>query len=54
MSNKAFLGLIAIIIVALGGYLFSVQSHKPKEIILGVQHTDQGQEHIAAGQKHKP
>lgn len=53
MSNKAFLGLLAVIMIATGGYFYSVQSHKPKEVILGVQHTNQGQDHITPGQQHK-
>ena len=53
MSNKSFIILIAIILLATGGYFLSVQSHKPKEVTLGVHHANQGQDHITPGQSHK-
>jgi len=34
------------------GYIAITQKSKPKEAIIGVQHTKQGENHIAAGQPH--
>lgn len=54
MSNKAFIGIIVTLLVAGGAYIFITQKNKPKEVILGVSHTNQGQNHIAQGEKHDP
>ena len=52
MSNKGFIILIAVLILGTGGLLFANQQSKPKEVILGVQHANQGQDHIKIDQKH--
>ena len=52
MSNKTFAILILALLLGVGGFLGFSQSKKPKEAIIGVQHDNQGQEHIARGQKH--
>jgi hypothetical protein len=52
MSNKAFAIAILVFIVAIGGYVFKANADKPKEVILGIQHKNQGQDHITEGQKH--
>ena len=53
MSNKAFVVIILVVVIAFGGYLLSSQNSKPKETTLGIQHSNQGQEHIAQGKKHE-
>lgn len=53
MSNRGFGIVIAALIFSTVGYLTFHQLTKPKEIIIGVQHANQGQDHITAGQKHK-
>lgn len=52
MSSKAFWGIIIVLLVAVGAFGFNLQHKKPKEVILGVSHADQGQNHIAQGAKH--
>ena len=54
MSNKVFIGLIAILVVGTFGYIAITQKSKPKETIIGVSHKEQGRNHIAEGQKHDP
>lgn len=53
MSNKGFMILLAAIVIGAVGFIVVNQKSKPKEVIIGVQHADQGQDHIALGQKHK-
>lgn len=52
MSNKVFVGIILALAVGAGGYLFINQATKSKTVLLGVQHPNQGQTHIARGQSH--
>ncbi len=54
MSNKFFIGLIAILIAGTFGYIAITQKSKPKEAIIGVSHKEQGRNHIPEGQKHDP
>lgn len=53
MSNKTFIIVILAVILGFGGYLAFNQKSKPKEVLLGINHPDQGQEHIAQGKKHQ-
>lgn len=53
MSNKAFAALIVAIVVGVFGYILIHQNSKPKEPIIGVQHKNQGEQHIPEGQKHE-
>ena len=52
MSNKAFTTLIVVFIVGVFGFIFFNQKSKPAEPLIGVQHKNQGEQHIAEGQKH--
>lgn len=52
MSNKFFIGLIAILVVGTFGYIAITQKSKPKEVTIGVQHASQESKHIAQGQSH--
>lgn len=54
MSNKVFIGLIAILVIGFVGYLGLGQKSKPKEALIGVQHKEQSRDHIAQGQSHAP
>src|SRR4051812_26779903 len=54
MSNKVFFGIIVALLLGAGVYGFTVQHKKPKEVTLGVSHTEQGRDHIAEGQPHDP
>lgn len=53
MSNKNFVIVILVLILGVGGFFVINQSSKPKEVVIGDKHTNQGQDHITRGQKHK-
>lgn len=53
MSNKAFAAFIAVLVIGALGFMVVNQKSKPKEAIIGVQHKNQGEQHIAVGQKHE-
>ena len=53
MSNKVFIGLIAILVIGTFGYVAITQKSKPKEATIGVQHASQEAKHIAQGQSHE-
>lgn len=52
MSNKTFLILIIAVALGFGGYIVYHSTSTPKEAILGVQHANQGQDHILRGKSH--
>jgi len=52
MSNKAFAAVILLLVVA-SGYIFLKPQAKPKEAIIGVNHSSQGEKHITEGQPHE-
>ena len=54
MSNKVFAIVILVLVAGFGGYIVISQSSKPKEATVGVQHKEQGKNHIAQGQTHEP
>lgn len=54
MSNKVFIGIIAVLLLGAGGYVVFAQQKKPKEAIIGVSHDEQESKHIAQGQTHEP
>lgn len=54
MSDKVFIGLIAVILVAFGGFIYQKKSSQPSEAIIGIQHKEQGKNHISRGQEHEP
>lgn len=54
MSNKVFYGIIATLVIGFVGYVGLTQKSKPKEAIIGVQHKEQGKNHIPRGQQHEP
>lgn len=54
MSNKVFIGLIAILVVGAFGSITVKQKSKPKEAIIGVSHKEEGRNHIPQGQSHEP
>lgn len=54
MSNKVFIGVIAILVVSTFSYLALTQKSKPKKVTVGVQHANQGEKHITQGQSHEP
>lgn len=54
MSNKTFIAVILVILIAAGGYLVVTQVSKPPVQIIGVKHASQGGLHITRGQKHVP
>lgn len=54
MSNKVFVAIIGILIVGSIGAIVLARRNEPKEAIIGVQHEEQGRNHIAPGQSHEP
>jgi hypothetical protein len=52
LGNKFFVGLVALIIIGSGVYVYGKQKSTPKEPILGIQHANLGEKHIAQGSKH--
>lgn len=54
MSNRVFIVVITILVIGFGGIVVNRRNSEPKEAIIGVQHKDQGENHIAEGQKHDP
>src|SRR5438105_1271899 len=52
MSNKVFIGLIAILVIGLIGYVGLTQKSKPKEATIGVYHKSLGGTHIQPGSSH--
>lgn len=54
MSNKSLAVILVLLLLGGGGFIFYKQSLRPKEITLGVSHPNQGETHIAQGQKHDP
>ncbi len=52
MSNKAFLILIAVIVISVFGFILFGGKKTPKQPLLGVNHTSQGGNHIQEGAKH--
>lgn len=53
MSNKVFIGLIAVFVIGTLGFITITQKSKPKEAIIGTQHKEQARNHIPRGQKHE-
>lgn len=54
MSNKVFWSIISVLIIGFVGYIFISKDSKPDEPVLGIQHEEQGKNHIAGGQRHEP
>ncbi len=52
MSNKSFLIILVVIVLGVGGFIIANKRATPAEVLLGVKHPNQGQEHITRGQKH--
>ena len=52
MSNKVFLGLIAILVIGSVGFIIFSGKHTPKRLQLGVSHSNQGGTHIQEGESH--
>lgn len=52
MSNRFFAILIFVLVVGTGGYIVLRQNSKPKETVLGTQHTVLESKHIGRGQPH--
>lgn len=52
MSNKGFIILISVLVIGAFGFIAINKKSTPKELILGTQHANLGQEHIAEGKKH--
>lgn len=52
MSNKVFIGLIAILAIGAISLVAITQKSKPAEALIGVQHKNQGETHIQRGQSH--
>lgn len=53
MSNRTFVILILLLVVGFSVPVIKNAASKPKEVKLGIQHKNQGEKHIAAGQKHE-
>ena len=53
MSDKGFLGFIAVLIIGTLGFIVFKQESKPPEPALGQSHKEQSREHIASGAKHE-
>jgi hypothetical protein len=52
MSNKTFVIVLILCVLAAGSFTVVNKNKQPKKLMLGVQHSNQGQEHIIRGQKH--
>jgi len=52
MSNKVFVGLLAVLIIGGIGFFAITQKSKPKEPVIGIKHASLGGTHIARGQSH--
>lgn len=52
MSDKGFLGFIAVLIIGTVGFIVFKQESKPVEPAIGKSHKEQSREHIANGAKH--
>lgn len=52
--SKVFTVTLVVLVSGFFGFVFLKQGSKPKEVIIGVSHSNQGQNHIAEGQKHDP
>ncbi len=52
MSNKVFMGLIAVLVIGAFGFIAITQKSKPKEAIIGDSHSSLGGNHIQVGEKH--
>lgn len=53
MSNKGFAIFISVLVIGATGFIAVKQMSKPKEAVIGVQHPNQGQQHIMAGESHQ-
>lgn len=54
MSNRVFIGVIAIVVVSFSALFVTNHKAQPKVAALGINHQKQGENHIPEGQKHDP